>query len=188
MQEQSLEAKTVGTIDSSTQKRRSRDESSCTEAEQKRMRLLDGHAPFRSLTELQTECFQGYGEVVWNVIVKGIDEANGESPLHKQSLCACATRRLLENFEDEYIRSIQYEVNEDHCKVAKELFVRASEECKRVCDNYWESEFTTSGERMGYDPVLAARVTTLYTIEGHAVDRYSNLVHAMNHGLILKLK
>ena len=141
--------------------------------EQKRMRHMihssdyivpsfNNYPPFRSLTALQTECFQGYGEAVWNVIVKGVEEADGELPLHKQSLCACASRRLLENFEAEYFRSQQYEVNEGHCKVAKEVFVRASEECNRARDNYWASEFITSGGRIGYDPELLARITTLY--------------------------
>ena len=188
MQEHLPGAKSVGAVDSSTQKRHLAGiENSCTEVEQKRMKLRDCHPPFRSLTELQTECFQGYGESVWNAIVKGVEEANGELPLHKQSLCACASRKLLEIFEGEYITSRQYEVNKDHCKVAQELFLRASEECHRAMENYWESEFSTSEERMGYDPVLAARVTSLFIKEEHALDRYGNLVRAMDHGLILKL-
>ena len=148
---------------------------------------FDGLPPFRSLAELQAELCQGYRVGVWDAIVKGVKEANGEEQLHKQTLRASASRQLLENFETEYFRSQQYEVNEDHCKVAKELYVRASEECNRTRNDFWASEFSTGDGRIGYDPMMLAHVTELQIKERHALDQYTNLVEAMRNGLILKL-
>jgi len=179
MQAQSPDAQTVK---GEQKKPRHMSQSGCNDVPS-----FDGLPPFRSLTELQTEFFQGHGAGVWDIIVKGVKEANAEVQLHKQTLRASASRKLLENFETEYFRSQQYEVNECHFKVAKELFVRASEECNRIKNDFWASEFTTSGGRIGYDPMLLAHVTELCIKERHALDRYNDLVEAMRNGLILKL-
>jgi hypothetical protein len=150
--------------------------------------LLDGGTTFRSLKALQTIHFQAYGVGVWDAFLKGVNEANGEVPPHEQTLRACACRILVENFEAEYFTSQQYAVNDGYCEYAKAAFDRVAEDCKRARDVFWESDFSTSGGRVGYDVVLLAHVTELNFKEQRAREQYDDLVVAMNYGLITKFK
>jgi hypothetical protein len=150
--------------------------------------LFDGGTTFRSLKALQTIHFQAYGVGVWDAFVKGVKEANGEVPRHKQTLRACACRILVEKFEAEYFTSQQYAVNDVYCQYAKEAFDRVAEECKRARDVFWASDFSTSSGRVGYDLVLLAHVTELNIKEQSARERYDELVEGINYGLITKFK
>ena len=144
---------------------------------------LPPQLPFRSLSDLVREHFQVYGTGILDPLLKGVEEINKKDiPFHQLSLRAQATQTLLNNFRIRYLRSQQYVANKQHCKIYKEIWLRAREDCRLAREAVFASEFR-SVEPKGYDVKLVNNASALANREEHFCEQYHRMAQEMDIGL-----